>query len=244
MYYQATFTLDGRDTDGRGNCRISSLLGYLQRAAMGAAAQGGFGHRELLERYGAVWMLARTWVKLFRPIRWDDVITVKTWHRGGKGAMMYRDYDIYVGEDLVGESVSGWVFVDVSNRRLMHLSDVSELEGTTGGTLCKEKTLMRWKAPQNMTQVEARLMHYSDCDINGHVNNTRYADFVQDALHQEGRNTSFVSEMQLNYTKECLAGEVLSVLAEETEDGCFVLGMDKDGKRRFEGRVIFSEDIH
>ncbi len=243
MFHQATFILDGRDTDGRGNCRMSSLLGYLQRAAMGAAQEGGFGHHELLERYGAVWMLARTWVSLRRPIGWDDTITVKTWHRGAKGAMMYRDYDIYVDGQLVGESVSGWVFVDVTSRKLVHLNEVVELAETGGGELCKDKTLTRWKSPSDMVEAECRTMRYSDCDLNGHVNNTRYADFMQDALHQERRTTSFLSQLQINYTKECLAGETLSIRTLEEEGVALVLGLDEDGKSRFEGRVIFSEDI-
>lgn len=242
MYYEATFTLDGRDTDPQGNCRISALLGYLQRGAMGAAHQGGFGHENLLKQYGAVWMLARTWIRLERPIRWDETITVKTWHRGGKNAMMYRDYDIYVAGELVGESVSGWVFVDIESRKILHLSDVAELEGTTGGDLCKSKKLNRCPRAGDMEAVETRKMRYADCDINGHVNNTRYADFVQDVLWDSQpklSGQSFISEMQINYTKECLPGENLSICLSRTDNETLVVGMDEDGKSRFESRVIF-----
>lgn len=244
MHHEATFLLDGRDTDPQGNCRISALLGYLQRAAMAAAKSGGFGHNELLEKYGAVWMLARSWVKLSRPIRWDEAITVKTWHRGGKTAMMYRDYDIYVGEELVGESVSGWVFANITTRKIVRLSDVDELEGTGGGELCKDITLGRWKFPSDVLPVEHRRMRHSDCDINGHVNNTRYADFIQDALldsRPEAHSQHFLSEMQINYTKECLPGETLAICLQETDNATLVMGMDEDGKSRFEGRVNFSD---
>lgn len=244
MYYQDSFLLDGRDTDPSGNCRISSLLGYLQRAAMGAATQNGFGHRDLLERYQAVWMLARSWVRLNRPIRWDDIVTVRTWHRGGRGAMMYRDYDIYVGEELVGESVSGWVLAHVDSHKLCRLSDVAELHNTSGESLCKSKTLGRWKFPAPLEPTQQRQLYYSDCDINGHVNNTRYADFIQDVLHQEGRTGTFVSQMQINYTRECRSGEILSLCLHEADNTALVVGMDEDGKSRFEGQVIFSEDIH
>lgn len=244
MYHEISFTPDGKDTDARGNCRISALLGYLQRAAMTAASEGGFGHADLLERYGAVWMLARTWVRLIRPIRWDETITIKTWHRGNGGALSYRDYDIYINGILVGESVSGWVFANLKTRKLHRLSDIAELANTSGGDLCKEMTLGRWKIPQDALLTEERLMRYSDCDLNGHVNNTRYADFIQDALHQECRTNHFLSEIQINYTRECLCGETLSICTQETDNIALVVGMDKDGKSRFEGRVIFSEDIH
>ena len=55
-------------------------------------------------------------------------------------------------------------------------------------------------------------MGYSDTDINGHVNNTRYADFVCDALRLEGLPRSrFLSELQIGYTAESRAGDVLTL---------------------------------
>ena len=43
-------------------------------------------------------------------------------------------------------------------------------------------------------------MRYSDTDINGHVNNTRYADFVCDALELENLSQDrFLSQMQIGY---------------------------------------------
>ena len=68
--FEYHFTVGDRDADGFGLCRASALLGYLQDAAAGAAENGGFGRRALLEKYGAFWMLARTWFRLERPLRW------------------------------------------------------------------------------------------------------------------------------------------------------------------------------
>ena len=77
----------------------------------------GVSREMLVERYGAFWMLARSWFHLNRPLRWEDEITIRTWHRGGKRAMMYRDYDIYVGDELVGESVSAWVLASLKDHK-------------------------------------------------------------------------------------------------------------------------------
>ena len=65
-------------------------------------------------------------------------LTVRTWHRGGKTALMYRDFDLLAGGVPVGEAVSAWVLAGVEDRKLLRLSQMRELEGTEGGGLCKQ----------------------------------------------------------------------------------------------------------
>ena len=70
LYYEHTIRLSGMDADGRGICKASALLNHLQVAAALAAESGGFSREMLMERYGAFWMLARSWFHLNRPLRW------------------------------------------------------------------------------------------------------------------------------------------------------------------------------
>ena len=92
------------------------------------------------------------------------------------------------------------------------MRDLAEFQGTDGGELCKDIKLHRVKLPQVFDGREERAMRYSDTDINGHVNNTRYADFVCDALRLEGLPRSrFLSELQIGYTAESRAGDVLTL---------------------------------
>ena len=240
--FEYHFTVGDRDADGFGLCRASALLGYLQDAAAGAAENGGFGRRALLEKYGAFWMLARTWFRLERPLRWEDRLTIRTWHRGGKAAMMYRDYDIYANGQLVGESVSGWVLANLESRKIMRLADIQELAGTGGEELCKTRTLNKLRAPKDLKLLERRKMHYSDTDVNGHVNNTRYADFACDAVELDKLpREQFLAEMQIGYLAECRPGEILDLEAGSIDSGCYVHGLDRNGKTRFETAMIFRQ---
>lgn len=236
--YKHQIHIGSRDVDGNGVCRPSALLGHLQDAATLAAQHGGFGRDELIKECDGFWMLARMWYQLKQPLRWDEHITVHTWHRGAKAALMYRDYDIYAGEEHVGEGVSGWVLVDMKTRKLLRLRHLNALANTDGGALCKTKTLGKVNMPKEMTLNERRKMRYSDTDINGHVNNTRYADFACDAFELEKlpRN-QFLSSMQLRYTAECLAGEEIALLTGQEEGACYVLGKDDGGADRFEIRM-------
>lgn len=243
-FYEHTVCIDSRDVDGRGNCKASALLGHLQEAATQASEVGGFSRDFLLKEYNGFWMVTRMWFHLDRPLKWEENVTIRTWHRGSHRASLYRDYDLFVNGERVGEGVSCWVLADLSTRKLIRLSRVTEMENTDGGELCKEKTLSKLHCPAALQQVDLRPMRYSDTDINGHVNNTRYADFACDALELERLPEEyFVSEMQIGYLAECRPGEVLSIQTGREDDGSYVYGLDKDGKTRFESAVFFGKDL-
>lgn len=241
--YKFKTMIDSRDVDGRGQCRASALLGYMQEAATQAAENGGFGREIIMGKYHGFWMLTRMWYHIDRPLRWNEELTVHTWHRGGKGAISYRDYDLYVGEERIGEGVSAWVLADADSRSLIRLSGVTEMAETHGGELCKSMTLNKLRAPEKLEHVEQRVMRYSDTDINGHVNNTRYADFACDGVRMDWLpGEKFLAEMQIGYLNECRPGEVLDIMSGALADGrVYLCGCDENGKARFETAMLFCD---
>ena len=207
-----------------------------------AGAELGVARREMLEKYNAIWMVARMWYRLNRPPGWGERVTVRTWHRGDKGATMYRDYDLFVDGEAVGECVSAWVLASLDTRQIIRLATVHELDGTGGGELCKSKKLSKLRLPQDLELAGRRKLRYSDTDLNGHVNNTRYADFACDALEMERLGPDrFLSSMQIGYLAECRPGEELLLWTKEQDGAHFVQGMDEGGKSRFEAALIFGE---
>ena len=105
LSYEMTLPIDSRDVDGNGYCKASALLGHIQEAATQAAEHGGFGRAMTTDGYHAFWMLTRVWYQLRRPLRWEEPLTIRTWHRGARGASTYRDFDLYVEGKPVGEAV-------------------------------------------------------------------------------------------------------------------------------------------
>ena len=238
MFYEATYRVGARDTDPFNQCRPSSMLNFLQEAATDAAGELHVSRDEIIERYNCFWMLVRMWYRLDRPLHWDEQLTVRTWHRGGKAAAMYRDFDLYCNGVLIGEAVSTWVLADMETHKLKKLSEIEEFHLTTGGDLCKSIKLHRAHLPEEMTAVESRLLHYSDCDVNGHVNNVRYADFACDAMHldQIGEG-KFVSSLHISYLKECRPGETITLYAGEKDGLFYARGADSTEVDRFEAEI-------
>ena len=238
MYFEGHYQIDTRDADPQYHCRPSALLGYLQEAATDAANQLCMTRQELLEQHHGFWMLARIWVELNRPLRWQETLTIRTWHREGRGASVYRDFDLYVDGEPVGQAVSTWVLADVDTHRLIRTDKIVEFTEHGGEGLGKTRTLSHLKLPGEMEEVETRRLQYSEQDINGHINNTRYADYACDALRMESMGKqSFVRSMQVGFLAQCHAGEQLTLWTGNQDGVDYVRGTGRDGKARFEAAL-------
>lgn len=235
-WYEHTYGVSARDTGLFGQCRPSGILTMLQEAAASAACEIHVSGPEMLEKYRAIWMIVRMWYRLERPVCWGDKVTIRTWHRADHGATLYRDFDIAVNGVWAGEAVSAWVLADVDSRRLLRMGALAETLESGGGDLCKDRLLAKLTLPGEMVLSDRRSFRYSDADINGHVNNVKYADAMADAIHLEkllpGR---FVSQVQLGYHTECLAGEEIALYTGRDGADWYVRGADGAGKTRFDG---------
>jgi len=237
-----SYTLTASDIDGHRRLRLSSLLSFLQNIATDHAEILGIGGDKMMQEYGAFWMMVRSYLTLRRPITIEDeVLTVHTWHRGvGKTAAVFRDFDIYAGEELVGEAVASWVMVDVAARRILKPSSLSAVVNSLRPEAVKDIIPAKVSMPGELAEAFRRPIWYSDTDINGHMNNTKYADVACDAIRYEGCADRFVSEMQISYLKESFPGDELGVWTATLGDDCFVRGVDEAEEARFEVRLGLS----
>lgn len=241
-FYEGQFRVDSRDVDLFNQCRPSAVLGILQEAATQAALALGASGPEVLAKYNCLWMVTRSWVELDAPLRWNDLVDVKTWHRGGSGASTYRDFDLSRDGKPIGQGTTIWVMVDADSRKLFRIRDLAEFQGTDGGELCKSVKLHRIPMPEAFDHRTRRDLRYSDTDINGHVNNIHYADFACDSLHLEelGRG-KFVRSLQIGYVNECRAGETIWVDTAARGDELLARGAGEDGVERFEFSLTLAD---
>lgn len=242
MFSETSFTVPSRDLDCMSLCKPSAILGYLQDAAAAAASELDASNDRMIEKYRHIWMLAKLHVVLDVPLRWRDVLTVKTWHRGGEKTVMYRDYDLLVNGVPIGRALAVWVLADMDSRVLSRFDRFTEFTGTDGGELIRDTKIPHVRFPQELALAETRRLHYSDTDSNGHVNNARYADLLCDALRLDAAPMgTFLREFAIIYHKECRAGETLALYTAEADGKCLVKGVDEAGETRFQGWAILGK---
>ena len=74
--------------------------------------------------------------------------------------------------------------------------------------------------------------HYSQCDLNGHINNAFYLDIACDALPLEVMQQGPVSVASISYHREVPLGETVEVFYAPSAEGWYIIG-------RHEGLTAF-----
>ena len=231
-----TYPLTASDVDCHGLCRPSALLQYLQNMATEHATILEFDADRMLAEYNAVWMMARLHLTLDRPVAFPGELTIHTYHRGviERTAVVFRDFDLFVGGERVGEATASWVLADIQNRKILKPGAIPFLLESPRPPVVKDRIPAKIKAPAEMAQEVVRSVTYSDTDINGHMNNTKYVDVACDAIRYDLCKGQFISELQVNYLQECFPGDEIIVLRGAADNAHYVRGTDAAGRVRFE----------
>lgn len=237
--YTESFLISSTDTDASYECRPSALFVYLQRAITEHSQAVGTSRDDMLEKYNCYWMVLRIWVRLNRPVIWGETLTVQVTVRKPVGTRIYRDCDLYIGNEHVGEAATMWVLANRMTKRPILLENLPEFP-TENIETAKSITLSRITFPEYMELHDRRKLYYSDTDINGHINNTRYVDLACDAAELDKRpHGVFMQEILISYVNECFAGEELEIYRGKANNQLFIHGIG-DAVDRFDCTIRMS----
>lgn len=185
----------------------------------------GMGEKSLMARLGIGWVILCNTVTLKRPLMPEDELTGRTWHSGGRLPLFRRDYEI---SDASGAKIAcGATFstlVDVSTHRICTDRDkLAEVSLPSGPTTVEADRLFRFPEGNGFTSSEEFTVRPSMLDGLGHVNNTRYGEFVWDAMtEEERRGFSLFSCISVWYLSELNAGDSVRIDKAVLPDGTLV----------------------
>lgn len=94
-------------------------------------------------------------------------------------------------------------------------------------------------APEDCEVLGEQQAVYSRCDMNGHLNNTRYADIVCDAVPWEVWDTAQIRDFTISYHREVPRGECFTLRRARPAEDTFYFDGEREGKSAFEAQLIF-----
>ncbi len=203
-------------TDRYGRLKPSQMLGYLQEISGDHSNILGLGQNQLTER-NLFWVVIRHRVQITRLPTAGEKLRLETWPLPTTRTAYPRStiaYDEKGAECF--RSISLWALLD-SNTRALVLPQKSgvNIQGLLRGCELQIPSSM---LPREMGECDRRIVRYSDLDINGHMNNCRYLDWVMDLLPSEFYRTHEPQEITLCYMSEIREKEELQ-LHWELSDG-------------------------
>lgn len=211
--FETEITLKDNQADSRGNGRLSGLLYLCQEAAGGHCRELGLDW-ENLQKKGLFWALIRTRMEIFRYPRAGEPVRMVTWPMPTTRSAFPRAAEGYDAEGrLLFRAVSLWVLMD-TKKRTMVLPGKSgiDLEGLTLG---RELPVPGSLGPEEATVTEVYRVAAEDIDRNGHVNNTRYLDWL--SAFPEG-SLPPVRALTACYLSEAMPGQTLTLCRSRAGD--------------------------
>lgn len=202
--YDETITLRTSDCDLTGRWRPGAILESMQEAAGTHCMLLGCGRDELIKK-NIVWILSRCELHMDRYPAAGEKITVHTFPVPTR-IFFFPRYFIFTDEhgEMIGKAGTLWLLLDIQTRRMLPPGDV--------GTLMPDNTDL--SVPMNLPATVGNLQGeefvsgyvpvYSDLDVNGHVNNARYADILCNSLGIQMMTEYEPERIILNYNHEIL----------------------------------------
>jgi acyl-ACP thioesterase len=231
---------------------LNAVFQFFQEAAISHAENLGVG-REEMARTGLAWILSRMTVLVERRPKYCETVTVRSWPRGWEKLFAIRDYEIRDKDNIAAISArSAWLIVDLEKRRpirpqaaMDNLPPNQELQALpveAGGNIgLKERT--------NLQKITERKALYTDLDYNGHVNNVRYIQWIEDATDRQILEKADKMRLDINYLSEILGDEVIDIVSApvydeiETENASAEYAFAFEGRKSANGQAAFRAEL-
>jgi len=209
--WQETFPVRFGSIDRSDRLTLDAVFQFFQEAAISHAENLGVG-REDMTRIGQIWILSRMSVQIDRRPAYCETVTVRSWPRGGEKLFAMRDYDIRDNADIpVIRARSGWLIIDLEKRRPLRPQSVMDTLPKNEGLDALTSGPVSLAERDNLQKKGERRALYTDVDYNGHVNNVRYIQWIEDTLDSQVLEKAGRMRFDINYLNEILSGSVTEI---------------------------------
>lgn len=199
--WKECITVSSFDVGASGHLEPWALMRHFQEAAARHATSLGVGFKQLIQ-YNIYWVLTHLQIETDRWPDMDETITIETWPRGINKLYTTRDFLVKDAKNkTIARSTSAWVMVDASRKRPVRpadkLRDISFSPAKRALGEFPESITNEYAIPKCE---HSRTVAYSDLDINQHVNNTKYIEWIMDLVNPD--NNRNLRKLNIHYTSE------------------------------------------
>ena len=241
-FYAQNFPITDNVVDRYGRLMPSKILFFAQEVA-GQHCNLLSVDYDTLAQKRMFWAVIRHRVQVTRlPLR-GETIRVETWPMPTTRVAYPRSVVAYdeAGKECF-RSISLWVLMDLDTRNMIlpGKSGISVVGTLRGTELPAPNSLV----PKTLNISRSRSVCFTDLDRNGHMNNTRYMDWIADLLPSAFHRQHEIREFTVCYLSEAREGQELQLhwdfLEENTMQVDAYRSLEDKNERVFSARLIFN----
>ncbi len=235
--HEESFRVCTWDSDASLKLTASAAFNFCQEAAGTHAEELGVG-LDAMDTQGIAWILSRMSLALDRRPKRGAKLTIRTWPLGAARLFVHRDYELFDEGGVFGRGRSAWLIVDTASKRPKRPEQLIEGLPRNEGREALPDGAGSLSAAEGIAPLAGRRAAYSDLDYNGHVNNARYVQWIQDSLDADELAAAAGFRLDLNYLSEVKAGSSVDILG--ASDGSL---RSLEGRRAEDGAPVFRAEL-
>ena len=208
------YVIDTGFVDKNKRLSLSRLFLMFQECAEAHAEVLGIGRSQTTD-VGRKWIITRYGVKFNALPKYGDTVKVTTYPSKNNPFFFYRHF--YV-EDMKGNilitAVSIWAVLDAKTNKIV--------TNPFGKTTPEESRPFELPLPSKieedaLNKIKEHKIEYSDIDLNGHLNNTRYIELIQNLHNSSFYKDHIYDTFCINYFSEIKEDEIVSLYLDTTD---------------------------
>lgn len=240
-----TFDVRFSDCDHNSRLKLSSLFLFMEETAIADAEANGYGLWKMFKA-GYTTVITRLKIRILHTPVWGEKLTVSTWAKEiYKDKVCIKDYSIMDSQgNNIAQATSSWLLVNLKTGKSENPanSPFPIPMHPEKNALPEIMEILEPGIEPNLVMQETA--HYSDLDINKHVNHCRYVDWIMNALDMEEIKNRKVRSLQINYISQIpMDGKVNIIRFKNTNHHASIFGMNAGDMTQchFQARVGFAD---
>jgi len=231
------------EADYRGNATMQILCQFMQESAWNHAEHLEVGYSHLIEK-NLIWILSRQSVKIQTYPKWGDKIKIFTWPSDMDRIFCYRDFKIFDANDtVIGTATTTWFVIDLQRRRPQRADSYINLDVEGDVERVFPEFSPKLGPLESVNTSNKIIASYSDLDVNNHVNNVKYLEYIMNSLPFDFVTSHQLKQLDINYLNEAHHQNEITVKTENKESLKFMhsLNRETDNTELCRARTVWEE---
>lgn len=213
LTYQMKMKIPFDMADMNGHIKLPDVILLSLQVSGMQSIELGVSDKTILEDYNLVWIITEYDIEVVRLPRFAEEITIETEALSYNRLFCYRRFTIYdeTGQELI-HMLATFVLMDRDSRKVHAV----EPEIVAPYQSDFDKKLIRGPKYESLEEPVSKDYHvrFYDLDMNGHVNNSKYLDWIFEVMGADFLTQYIPKKINLKYVKEVRPGGVITSAVE------------------------------
>jgi medium-chain acyl-[acyl-carrier-protein] hydrolase len=211
--------------DLKGQATLPVINNLFQEIAGNHAEANGFGFTNMLKN-GHIWVLTRMKTEIAKYPQWNEEIFVKTWIRNREKLFSERAFQLVnKHEEVMATALTSWMLIDLIHHKPKTLDTIKLKINIFPNDRAVQTELKKIPSVDRVKYTRSHEVLFDDIDVNQHVNNVKYIEWILASFPYEFRKSHNVSEFETNFTSELKYGHKVNIHIEQISEYNFIAGI-------------------